>query len=64
MEEAFEFTQAESKKAIINEFCDLLYHSYVLLNHANVSYQEMEREMLKRTGMSGLAEKKSRQPKK
>ena len=60
IEEAFEFSQTKNKKTMINEFCDLLYHSYVLLNYKNIPYQDIEKEMLRRTGISGITEKKNR----
>ncbi len=63
MEEAFELTQAQVKKDITHEFCDLLYHCFVLLNHKNISFSDIEREMKRRTSMGGLEEKKSRKDK-
>ncbi len=60
MEEAFELTQAKKKIEVIREFSDLLYHSFVLLQHKNITYREIEKEMLARTGISGLVEKKNR----
>ena len=60
MEEAFELTQAKNKKEITHEFCDLLYHGFVLLNERKITFKTIEEEMLKRTQQSGWAEKKSR----
>ncbi|BBF94548.1 phosphoribosyl-ATP diphosphatase [Blastochloris tepida] len=48
------------RERVIAETADLLYHLAVLLAAREVSLAEVEVELAKRTGRSGLAEKASR----
>lgn len=51
---------AGPRERVIAETADLLYHLAVLLAAREVSLAEVEAELAKRTGRSGLAEKASR----
>ena len=65
-EEAFEMGIAavqESKKRVIAESADLLYHFLVLLKARGIALKEIEAELSKRTKQSGHAEKASRRRK-
>ena len=62
-EEAFETGMAavqESKKRLISESADLLYHLLVLLKVRGVAFGKVEAELAKRTKRSGHKEKASR----
>jgi phosphoribosyl-ATP pyrophosphohydrolase len=62
-EEARETAQAaldESRKRVVAESADLLYHLLVLLKARRVSLAEVEAELGRRTAQSGHAEKASR----
>jgi phosphoribosyl-ATP pyrophosphohydrolase len=48
------------RKALIAESADLLYHLLVVLRLGGVPLAEVEAELGRRTGQSGLAEKASR----
>lgn len=66
MEEAGETVEAagepgeEGRQHLIREASDLLYHLFVLLAHGDVSLAEVESELARRFGVSGLDEKASR----
>jgi len=70
MEEAAELVEAagEAEEAgrqhTIREAADLVYHLLVLLAARDVQLEEVEAELARRTGVSGIEEKASRQPKK
>lgn len=62
-EEAGELIEAaadKEKQDVVYEFCDLLFHSMVLLAEKGVSMDEVYGELARRFGMSGIEEKKSR----
>lgn len=62
-EEALELIIAAaqgSEKEILYEAADVLYHLLVLLNVCGVSYEEILKELERRTACSGLAEKAAR----
>lgn len=65
-EEAAEVVEAagetgESGRAhFVYECADLLYHLFVMLAHRDVPLAEVETELARRFGMSGLAEKAAR----
>jgi phosphoribosyl-ATP pyrophosphohydrolase len=44
----------------IHEAADLVYHLFVLLGHRDISLSEVEAELARRFGISGLDEKASR----
>ena len=48
------------RDAIVSESADLLYHWLVVLAVAGVPLADIMRELERRTGQSGLAEKRSR----
>ena len=62
-EEAGEFmisAKNKNKQAIIHETADLLYHLLVALCYHNITLDQIESELTKRSGQSGLEEKQSR----
>jgi phosphoribosyl-ATP pyrophosphohydrolase/phosphoribosyl-AMP cyclohydrolase len=63
VEEASEFTFAikdNDKDEIIYEGADLMYHCLVALASKNISPDQIKQELSKRFGLSGIAEKNSR----
>jgi len=68
LEEAAEVVEAagetgeEGRQHLIREAGDLLYHLFVMLGHRNVALPEIEAELARRFGISGLDEKASRTP--
>jgi phosphoribosyl-ATP pyrophosphohydrolase len=46
---------------IIYETADLWFHTLVLLSHAGLSAQDVLNELARREGLSGIAEKASRE---
>jgi phosphoribosyl-ATP pyrophosphohydrolase len=65
-EEAAEVVEAagepgeEGRQHLVREAGDLLYHLLVMLAHRDVPLEEVERELARRFGVSGLDEKESR----
>ena len=64
-EEAYELIDAarladQSPEAVVHEAADLVYHLLVLLADCNVSFSQVEAELARRFGVSGLAEKAAR----
>jgi phosphoribosyl-ATP pyrophosphohydrolase len=64
-EEAHELIDAarlaeESPEAVVHEAADLVYHLLVLLADCNISFSQVEAELARRFGVSGLAEKAAR----
>lgn len=65
-EEAAEVVEAaaepgpEGRAHLIREAADVLYHLFVLLAHAGVPLAEVEAELARRFGISGLDEKAAR----
>jgi phosphoribosyl-ATP pyrophosphohydrolase len=62
-EEAGELVQAvvgETDDRVVAEAADLLYHTLVLLACRGLTLSEVERELQRRFGISGLEEKASR----
>ncbi len=65
-EEAAEVVEAagepgeEGRQHLIYEAGDLVYHLFVLLAHNGVSLAEVEAELARREGISGLVEKAQR----
>lgn len=63
-EEAGELVQAaaaESRDRVVSEAADLLYHTLVLLVSRDVPLADVELELGRRFGVSGLEEKAARQ---
>jgi len=50
----------KDRKALVSESADLLYHLLVVLRLGDVRLEEVEAELARRTGQSGLAEKAAR----
>lgn len=67
LEAASQFDQSpedtEARAHFLYESGDLLYHMFVLLGYHNVSLEELEGEIRRRFGTSGLAEKAARSSK-
>ena len=62
-EEAGELVQAatdEPDNRVVSEAADLLYHTLVLLACRDVPLEQVEAELARRFGVSGLAEKAAR----
>ncbi|MDA3901103.1 MAG: phosphoribosyl-ATP diphosphatase [Spirochaetes bacterium] len=63
IEEAAEVTEAaheEDREHLIYEICDLLFHTFVLAGYRNITLAEIEAELIRRFGKSGLVEKAER----
>ena len=66
LEEATEVVEAaavtgdEGRRQLIRETADLLFHLLVLLEHGDIKLSEVEAELHRREGTSGLEEKASR----
>jgi len=50
----------EGKAHLVYEAADLLFHVFVLLGRHHVSWSEVEAELARRFGTSGVVEKESR----
>ena len=67
-EEAAEVVEAahepdeDGRQHLIREVSDLVYHLFVMLGARGVKLAEVEYELAKRFGISGLEEKASRSP--
>lgn len=67
-EEAGEVIEAATElgeaghRHLVHEASDLLFHLCVLLAHQSISWSEVEDELARRFGISGLDEKASRVP--
>lgn len=65
-EEADEVVEAaaepgdEGREHLIREAADLVYHLFVMLGHREIKLAEVEAELGRRFGISGLEEKASR----
>lgn len=66
MEEAAEVVEAagepgdEGRQHLVREAADLVYHLLVMLAHRDASLADVEAELARRFGISGLEEKASR----
>ena len=66
-EEAAEVIEAASEKGeegrghLVHEASDLVYHLLVMLAHRDIGLNEVEAELARRFGVSGIEEKESRQ---
>ncbi len=67
VEESHEVVEAagesgrEGHDHLVYEAADLIYHLFVMLGHREVKLEEVEQELARRFGISGLDEKESRQ---
>lgn len=65
-EEAAEVVEAAAEPGdagrahFIHEVADLFFHTLVLLGHQDVPFSEVESELARRFGISGITEKESR----
>jgi phosphoribosyl-ATP pyrophosphohydrolase len=65
-EEAREVVEAAAEegdaghKHLVYEACDLIYHLWVLLGSRGITMSELESELARREGTSGLVEKQNR----
>ena len=59
--EAASEPEAAGRAHLVYEAGDLLYHLFVLLAHREIPLEEVETELARRFGVSGLAEKEGRQ---
>jgi phosphoribosyl-ATP pyrophosphohydrolase len=66
MEEAAEVVEASGEPGaagrdhLVKEVADLVFHTLVLLGHCDVDWVQVEAELARRSGISGLVEKESR----
>lgn len=58
--ELMEAAREKGKSDVVYEFCDLLFHSMVLLSNEGIEMDETYRELARRFGISGIEEKGSR----
>ncbi len=69
IEEANEVVQAGSEvvdtrqQHVVEEAADLIYHLFVLLGYCDITLAQLEAELRRRFGVSGLDEKAARRPK-
>ncbi len=62
-EEAGEVCEAAlepDKNHLVHEICDLLFHTFVLASHREITIDDIKTELERRFGTSGLAEKAGR----
>jgi phosphoribosyl-ATP pyrophosphohydrolase len=52
----------EGRAHLVHEVADLVFHTLVLLGHQDVAWADVEAELSRRFGISGIAEKESRPP--
>lgn len=63
MEEAEEVCEAgieNNREHLTYEICDLLFHTFVLAGYKNITLAEIESELTRRHGTSGIEEKNRR----
>ena len=69
VEEAAEVVEAgdeageDGREHLVKEVADLVFHTAVLLAHRDLTWDDVEAELDRRSGVSGLDEKASRKPK-
>jgi phosphoribosyl-ATP pyrophosphohydrolase len=51
---------AAGRAHLVHEVADLLFHTLVLLGYKDIDWAEIESELARRFGTSGIAEKESR----
>ncbi len=59
-DEAFDPENHEGYDHLVHEAADLIYHLFVMLGHCGVELNEVEAELARRFGISGLDEKAAR----
>lgn len=58
--EAADDLSGRGTEGVVHEAADVLYHLFVLLGHCEVRLADVEAELARRFGVSGLDEKESR----
>jgi len=58
--ELIEAANVKENAEVLYEFCDLLFHSMVLLQHKGIKMDDVYNELGRRFGISGIAEKEAR----
>ncbi|MBI5599899.1 MAG: bifunctional phosphoribosyl-AMP cyclohydrolase/phosphoribosyl-ATP diphosphatase HisIE [Deltaproteobacteria bacterium] len=58
--ELIEAARGKGKKEIVHELCDLWFHTLVLLGFKDMAVEDVFTELSRRSGTSGIEEKKSR----
>jgi phosphoribosyl-ATP pyrophosphohydrolase len=58
--EVIKASREQTHEALVKELCDLYFHSMVLMAQKNITLVELEAELGRRHGISGLDEKASR----
>ena len=53
----------EGRQHLVHEVADLVFHALVMLGHHEIPWAEVETELARRFGVSGIDEKASRPPK-
>ncbi len=53
-------SQSETREHVVYEMADLWFHSLVLLAHKGIAMSEVNEELARRFGVSGIEEKASR----
>jgi phosphoribosyl-ATP pyrophosphohydrolase len=61
--EAADETGEPGRAHFVYECADLMYHLFVMMAHRDVPLADVETELARRFGISGLAEKAARPPK-
>ena len=61
VEAAREMSDPSGREHVVHEAVDLIYHLFVLLGHQDIAISEIEAEVARRFGVSGLDEKAARQ---
>jgi len=56
-------TKEGDSDKITHEVADLWFHTMILLRHKNIAFSDIEEELMRRYGVSGLTEKLSREAK-
>ncbi|HEV3121447.1 MAG TPA: phosphoribosyl-ATP diphosphatase [Isosphaeraceae bacterium] len=53
-------TGPDGRSHLVHEVADLVFHTLVLLGHQEIAWAEVEAELARRFGTSGIKEKESR----
>lgn len=61
--EVIKAVREQDRTRKVKEFCDLFFHAFVLMVHQGLTIHEIEAELSRRHGISGLDEKASRKKK-
>jgi len=61
--EVIKAVREQDRTQKVREFCDLFFHAFVLMAHQNLTFEQLEAELSRRHGISGLVEKANRKKK-